>query len=296
MEQLIERAGVLVEALPYIKTFRGCTVVIKYGGHAMIDEQLKSMVIQDIVLMKFVGINPVVVHGGGPEITALMDKVGLEAKFVEGQRVTDTETLGIAEMVLAGKLNGEIVNRINQTGGRAVGLTGKDAGLILARKLLSPSTEGKPPRDLGFVGEVVKINPEIIDVLEKAEFIPVVSPLGVDESGQTYNINADSVAAEMAIALKARKLILLTDVRGILQRPDDDSSILSSIRADEVENLIKDEVITTGMIPKVRAAVRVLEAGSRKVHILDGRIPHAILLELFTDRGIGTQILNPAFL
>jgi len=296
IEQLIERAGVLVEALPYIKTFRGCTVVIKYGGHAMIDEKLKAMVIQDIVLMKFVGINPVVVHGGGPEITALMDKVGLEAKFVEGQRFTDTETLGIAEMVLAGKLNGEIVNSINQTGGRAVGLTGKDAGLILARKLLSPSPEGRPPRDLGFVGEVAKINPEVIGVLEKAEFIPVVSPLGVDEAGQTYNINADSVAAEMAIALKARKLILLTDVRGILLQPDNDSSLLSSIRADEVENLITDNVITAGMIPKVRAAVRVLEAGSRKVHILDGRVPHALLLELFTDRGIGTQILNPAFL
>ncbi len=292
LAELIERANILVEAIPYIKEFRGCRVVVKYGGHAMIDPGLKKNVIQDIVLMQYVGMKPVVVHGGGPEISDLMKKMRLEPKFVEGQRVTDAETLDVAEMVLAGKLNGEIVNQINQLGGRAVGVSGKDAGLIRARKYTMPSSTDEVTADIGFVGEVEQISPEIISVLDEKQFIPVISPIGVDSSGQTYNINADSVAAELAIALQARKLILLTDVKGILRNLNDDSSLLPSIQIDELEGLIEKGVIGGGMIPKVRACLRALNAGVRKTHILDGRIPHALLLELFTDKGIGTQIVR----
>ncbi len=294
LAELIERANILVEAIPYIKEFRGCRVVIKYGGHAMIDPGLKKNVIQDIILMQYVGMKPVVVHGGGPEISDLMKKMRLTPKFVEGQRVTDAETLDVAEMVLAGKLNGEIVNQIHQLGGRAVGVSGKDAGLIRARKYTMPSSTGEATADIGFVGEVEQISPEIISVLDEKQFIPVISPIGVDSSGQTYNINADSVAAELAIALKARKLILLTDVKGILRNLNDDSSLLPSIQIDELEGLIEKGVIGGGMIPKVRACLRALNAGVRKTHILDGRIPHALLLELFTDKGIGTQIVKNA--
>jgi acetylglutamate kinase len=292
LAELIERASILVEAIPYIKEFRGCRVVIKYGGHAMIDPELEKNVIQDIVLMQYVGMKPVVVHGGGPEISELMKKMRLKPKFIEGQRVTDAETLDVAEMVLAGKLNGEIVNQINQMGGRAVGLSGKDAGLIRARKYTMPSSTGEPTADIGFVGEVEQISPEIISVLDEKQFIPVISPIGADSSGQTYNINADLAAAEMAMALQARKLILLTDVKGILRNVNDESSLLPSIHIDELEGLIEKGVIAGGMIPKVRACMRALKAGVRKTHILDGRIPHALLLELFTDRGIGTQIVK----
>jgi acetylglutamate kinase len=292
LAELIERANILVEAIPYIKEFRGCRVVIKYGGHAMIDPELKKNVIQDIVLMQYVAMKPVVVHGGGPEISDLMKKMRLKPKFVEGQRVTDAETLDVAEMVLAGKLNGEIVNQIHQLGGRAVGLSGKDAGLIRARKYTISSSSGDEPADIGFVGEVEEISPEIIAVLDEKQFIPVISPIGVDRSGQTYNINADLVAAELAIALQARKLVLLTDVKGILRDRNDDSSLLPSIHVDELEGLIEQGVIAEGMIPKVRACMRAVNAGVRKTHILDGRIPHALLLELFTDKGIGTQIVR----
>lgn len=294
LTELIERANILVEAIPYIKEFRGCSVVIKYGGHAMIDPDLKKNVIQDIVLMQYVGIKPVVVHGGGPEISDLMKRMRLKPKFVEGQRVTDAETLDVAEMVLAGKLNGEIVNQINQLGGRAVGLSGKDAELIRARKYTMSSSAGEATADIGFVGEVEQISPEIISVLDEKQFIPVISPIGVDSGGQTYNINADAVAAELAVALQARKLILLTDVKGILRNQNDESSLLPSIHIDELEELIKGGVIEGGMIPKARACLRALNAGVRKTHILDGRIPHALLLELFTDKGIGTQIVKTA--
>lgn len=288
IEELIERARLLAEAMPYISAFRGATVVIKYGGHAMIDEDLKRTVIEDIVLMELVGMNPVVVHGGGPEITSLMKKLNLQPKFVQGQRVTDAETLEVAEMVLAGKLNGEIVNSINQTGGRAVGLSGKDGGLILARKL---GAGGDGKADIGFVGEVESIQPRIISILAENQFIPVIAPIGVDEKGQTYNINADSVAGAVAIALKAAKLILLTDVKGIYRDPRDESSIMPTIYTREVEGLIESGVITGGMIPKTRGCVEAIQKGVGKTHILDGRVPHSLLLELFTDRGIGTQII-----
>lgn len=291
LEELIERAQVLVEALPYINAFRGAVVLIKYGGHAMIEEELKQSVIQDIVLMQMVGMRPVIVHGGGPEISSLMGKLGMESKFVKGQRVTDAKTLEVAEMVLAGKLNGEIVNRINQTGGRAVGISGKDGGMILARKLHARHFSNGEENDIGFVGEVAHIEPEIINILDENRFIPVISPLGVDEKGQTYNINADSVAAEMAGALKAAKLIFLTDVKGIYLNPEDEGSMLATLCAQEVEGLIDKKVISGGMIPKVRGCCNALGRGVRKTHILDGRIPHALLLELFTDRGIGTQII-----
>jgi len=287
LEELINRSQVIVEALPYISSFRGATIVVKYGGHAMIDENLKKSVIQDIVLMELVGMNPVVVHGGGPEISRLMKKMGVTPRFVEGQRVTDAETLELAEMVLAGKLNGEIVNRINQTGGRAVGLSGKDAGLIIARKLASQEDR----EDIGFVGEVAGIHPEILLLLDENQFIPVISPIGVDEKGQTYNINADSVAAEIAGALRAAKLVYLTDVKGVCTNPLDESTVISSLRATEVEDLINSGVIAGGMIPKCRGCKQALASGVQKTHILDGRIPHSLLLELFTDRGIGTQMV-----
>lgn len=285
LQGLINKARTLMEALPHIQRFRGTTVVIKYGGHAMIDPTLKNMVMQDIVLMENIGINPVIVHGGGPEITTLMDRVGLEPRFVDGQRVTDAETMDIAEMVLAGKLSGEIVSRINQLGGQAVGLSGKDANLILAKKL-----EMDGGKDIGYVGEVEAVNPEIIRLLEANNFTPVVSPIGVDRDGQTYNINADTVAASLAIALKAKKLILLTDIRGICRDAKDPGTLINQIAGSEVEALVEQGIVRGGMIPKVRACAAALEAGVGTAHILDGRLPHALLIELFTDKGIGTMI------
>ncbi|MCE5228595.1 acetylglutamate kinase [bacterium] len=284
-EALFKKAETLMEALPYIQRFRGATVVIKYGGHAMIQPELKQCVMQDVVLMENVGIKPVIVHGGGPEITALTERMGIKSEFVEGQRVTTAETLDVAEMVLAGKLAGEIVTHLLSLGGRAVGLSGKDGGLVLAHRL-----KGKGGRDIGFVGEPEQVNPEVLRVLEESGFIPVVSPIGVDRDGQTYNINADTVAAEIATALRAQKLILLTDVRGILRDPKDPDSLIRRITIPEVEPLISSGVITGGMIPKVRACVKAIELGVGSTHILDGRLPHALLTELFTDQGVGTMI------
>ncbi|MCL5269178.1 MAG: acetylglutamate kinase [bacterium] len=286
LQSLIGKATVLMEALPYIQRFRGETVVIKYGGHAMIDPELKRMVMQDIVLMEHVGINPIIVHGGGPEITALMDRMGLEAQFIDGQRVTDAATLDVAEMVLNGKLNGEIVQGINGFGGRAVGLSGKDGNLIVARKL-----QTNPDRDMGYVGEVEAVNPEVIRILEKADFIPVISPIGVSPEGQTYNINADTVAADLAGALKARKLVLLTDVRGICRDADDPATLISRIREGDIDGLIEQKIVRGGMIPKVRACRAALRAGVGMAHILDGRLPHSLLIELFTDKGVGSMIM-----
>jgi len=291
IEPLIERARILVEALPYIQQFHGKTIVIKYGGHAMVDPQLKTSVVRDIVLLESVGMRVVVVHGGGPEISKLMKRIGKEPKFSNGYRVTDEETLSITEMVLVGKINREIVNGINQAGGRAVGLSGKDAGLILAHRYLPPGPDGKPVTDIGYVGEVEQVNPEILDVLEGHGFIPVISPIGVDPEGQTLNINADSAAADVAGALGAARLILLTDVRGVCRDPSDPSTVLATLPAHECEKMIADGMIGGGMIPKVRACLTALRSGVHKTHILDGRIPHAILLELFTDRGIGTEIV-----
>ncbi|GIX45772.1 MAG: acetylglutamate kinase [Candidatus Sumerlaea sp.] len=291
IEKLIERSQALVEALPYIHQFRGATIVIKYGGHAMVDPALKANIIQDIALMASVGMHPVVVHGGGPEITAHMKKLGLKPQFVEGQRVTDAETLDVAEMVLAGKINSEITLALNRAGIRACGLSGKDMGLVLARKLYHQPHEGAPPVDIGFVGDVVRIDPTILQIFKEHQIVPVVSPIGVDENGQTYNINADTVASDIAAALQADKFILLTDVRGILRDRKDESSLINSLRMEEIEPLIQQGVIDGGMIPKVRACLDALKAGVKKTHILDGRLPHSLLLEIFTDRGIGTQII-----
>ena len=285
LRMLIEKTKTLQEALPHIQRFRDATVVIKYGGHAMIDPKLKQEVMQDVVLMENVGINPVIVHGGGPEITTLMDRVGLQPQFIDGQRVTDAETLDIAEMVLAGKLNGEIVSRINQLGGRAVGLSGKDGRLIVARKM-----DMDAGKDMGYVGEVEQINAELIAILDQNNYIPVISPIGAAPDGQTYNINADSVAAQLAARLGARKLILLTDVRGICRDAADPGTLINRLKIAEATALIEEGVVRGGMIPKVRACQAAIEAGVESAHILDGRLPHALLIELFTDRGIGTMI------
>jgi acetylglutamate kinase len=285
MERLVGKARTLMEALPYIQKFRDQTVVIKYGGHAMIDATLKQSVMQDVILLESIGINPVIVHGGGPEITSLMDRVGLEARFVDGQRVTDADALDIAEMVLAGKLNGEIVSRLNLLGGRAVGLSGKDGNMILARKL--ETAEGE---DLGYVGEVQRIDASLLRLLDGHTFIPVISPIGMGADGQTYNINADTVAAEIAIALGAAKLVLLTDVRGICRDAKDPSTLINRVRLKEIDRLIGDGIIRGGMIPKVNACRRALQEGVGSTHIIDGRLPHAMLIEVFTDTGIGTML------
>lgn len=286
-ELLEQHTRILTEALPYIQKFQGATIVIKYGGHAMVDDRLKEAVIADIVLMETVGMNPVVVHGGGPDITRLLEKVGKKSEFVDGLRVTDAETMEYTEMVLAGKLNGDLVNRINRTGGRAVGLSGKDASLIHARRL----NEDPDKPDIGFVGRIAGIEHEILDVLDEHKFIPVISPIGVDNEGNSYNINADTVAAELAGALKAEKLILLTDVPGIMRDPERLDSVIPSVEEHQVDALVSEKIITGGMIPKVHACTRALEMGVHKTHILDGRMPHVMLLELFTDFGIGTQIV-----
>lgn len=284
LQKSIGKADVLIEALPYIREFYGKTIVVKYGGNAMTDEELKGKVILDIVLMKYVGMNPVIIHGGGPEISEIMKKMGKEARFVQGLRVTDGETMAIAEMVL-GRINKGIVALINQHGARAVGLSGKDAGLISAEKY-------RTDVDIGFVGKVARIDPRIINVLDKEGFIPVISSIGVGSDGQTYNINADSVAGEVAAALKAEKLIMLTDVRGIMQDQDDVKSLISTLRISEIDPLIKSDVISGGMLPKVEACITALRGDVRKTHIIDGRISHSLLLEIFTDSGIGTQIIH----
>ena len=289
-DEIQAHAHALIEAMPYIREFHGATIVIKYGGHAMVDPQLKEMVIRDILLLEFIGMNPVVVHGGGPDITRMMDRVGKKPEFVDGLRVTDKDTMELTEMVLAGKLNGELVNHVQRAGGRAVGLSGKDANLIIARKLGSGSGKTKGP-DVGFVGEIVKINAEILDVLDEHKFIPVISPIGVDEEGNSYNINADTVAGELAAALKAEKLILLTDVPGVMRDPSDPTTLMTTIRQSEIEGLAREGIVKGGMIPKLKACSDVLDRGVRKVHILDGRMPHSILLELLTDFGVGTQII-----
>lgn len=284
-------ADVLIEALPYIRRFYGKTIVIKYGGNAMVEEHLKESFARDITLMKFIGLNPVVVHGGGPQIGSALEKMGISSKFVDGMRVTDEPTMDVVEMVLVGKVNKEIVAQISQQGGKAVGLSGKDGGLILAKKLhlVRPKAEDKPPEiiDIGMVGEVVAVNSDIIHTLEGGGAIPIIAPVGVGESGETYNINADWVASKIAVALNAIKLILLTDVEGIM---DESGSLISSIEVGVVKEMLEAGTISGGMIPKIQCAVEALERGVEKVHIIDGRKPHVVLLELFTDRGIGTLV------
>jgi len=291
MEKLIEKAKTLIEALPYMQTFRGKTFVIKYGGNAMIDEQLKQGFAQDVVLMRFIGINPVIVHGGGPQIGKTMERMGKKPSFVSGQRVTDQETMDIVEMVLGGKVNKEIVSLINQAGGRAVGLTGKDGGLIQAKKLKmtrrSEETGEAEIIDIGLVGEVTEVRPGALEALDQGGFIPVIAPVGVGAHGETYNINADLVAGAVAGALKAEKLILLTDQAGIL---DKDKNLISSLNKKKVENMVNAGTVSGGMLPKTKSCFDALEAGCAKVHIIDGRVPHALLLEIFTQSGIGTEI------
>jgi acetylglutamate kinase len=292
MEDFIGKAEVLMEALPYIQRFYGKTFVVKYGGRAMVDEQLKASFAQDIVLLKYVGINPVVVHGGGPQIDQTLKKMGIVSRYMQGMRVTDPETLDIVEMVLVGKVNKEIVGLINHQGGMAVGLSGKDGGLILARKMnvaVAANGEAHEIIDLGMVGEIVEINPTVINSLDENKFIPVIAPVGVGEQGETYNINADLVAGHIAEALGAEKLILLTDVEGVRSKK---GGLMSTLKISQARRLIEDGVVAAGMIPKVRCCIDALEGGVGKTHIIDGRVKHAVLLEIFTEAGVGTEVVR----
>ena len=288
-------AQVLTESLPYIQRFAGKTVVIKYGGNAMVDDDLKNSFSRDVVLMKLVGINPVVIHGGGPQIGRLLERVGKQSEFIQGMRVTDKETMDIVEMVLSGQVNKEIVNLINRHGGHAVGLTGKDGTLIHAEKLHLTQDRDDPtiniPEiiDMGHVGKVKQINTRIVDLLVQSDFIPVIAPIGVGENGQSYNINADLVAGKLAEALGAEKLILLTNTPGLL---DKKGKLLTGLNAEQVQSLIADGTISDGMLPKIKCALEAVHAGVRSAHILDGRVEHAVILELFTDEGVGTLIRN----
>ena len=289
----IQQAHTLIEALPYIQLFANKTVVVKYGGHAMTDEALRDSFARDIVLLQCVGMHPVVVHGGGPQIDTIMKRLGISARFEAGLRVTDAATMEVVDMVLGGKLNKEIVATINLHGGQAIGLSGKDANLITAAKkrlYRSVSAGGQPePVDIGLVGEVKSVNTSIIHTLENNGFIPVIAPTGVGENGESYNINADTAAGDLAAALQAERLLFLTDVEGILDR---DKKLLPSLDRRAVERLQDEAVIDGGMLPKVEACLRALDGGVAKTHIIDGRVPHAVLLELFTDRGVGTEIIR----
>lgn len=292
-EKLIEKADILLEVLPYIRRFYGKSVVIKYGGHAMVEERLKEMFALDVVMMKYIGINPVVVHGGGPQIGSTLAKLGKDSEFVQGMRVTDQETMDIVEMVLVGKVNKEIVGLINHNGGKAVGLSGKDGNLIQAEKYLLSKEKEKdtPPEiiDIGMVGRVTKINADLIKSLVAEGFVPVIAPTGVGERGETYNINADVVAGEVAAAIGSEKLILLTDVEGVI---DDEGELIDSLSDEEATALIDKGIIKGGMYPKVKCCLKALREGVEKTHIIDGRLMHSILLEIFTDRGIGTEVVK----
>lgn len=294
MFNTMEQIQTLVEALPYMRQFKGKTIVVKYGGNAMINEELKAKVIQDIIFLQCAGLRPVVVHGGGPEITAMLKRVGKQSTFVNGLRVTDEETVELAEMVLAGKINTELVSLLNRQGGQAVGLNGKDANLIVARKHLSEVYENGEVNlvDIGFVGDVASVNIDLINSLLDLGYIPVIAPTGVGVNGETYNINADSVAGEIAGALKAEKLLLLTDVRGIYVDYRDENTFVSTLTFEKAQELMIKGCIDGGMIPKVKACVTALSGGAGKTHIVDGRQPHTILMEIFTDAGIGTEVVK----
>lgn len=293
MEKAKERAEILLEALPYIKKFSGETMVVKFGGNAMVDEVLKNDFARDIILMKYVGINPIVVHGGGPQIGEFLKKLGIETRFVGGMRVTDDATMDVVQMVLVGKVNREIVGLINSNGGSAVGLSGMDGGLIRGKKLvMKDGAEGiddTPPEiiDLGRVGEVIDVKVDVLNALDREMFIPVIAPVGVDELGETLNINADLVAGSIAGAIEARKLILLTDVPGV----ESDGSLVSSLTIEEAKGMIDKGEITGGMLPKMNCCIDAITNGIKKAHIIDGRVSHSVLLELFTDGGIGTQVV-----
>lgn len=289
---VIEKADTLLEALPYIQRFSGKTFVIKYGGHAMENEELRQHFARDIVLLKFVGMNPVVVHGGGPQIGDMLKKLGVSSQFIRGMRVTDAQTMSVVEMVL-GKINQEIVTLINSQGGRAVGLSGKDGEMVIARKMLLTVTENghSSTHDIGQVGEIIGVNPRVIYALTQADFIPVISPVGVGADGTPYNINADLVAGKVAEALQAEKLILLTDIEGIRTK---EKTLIPTLGSDQAEVLIKDGTIGEGMIPKVECCIAALHGGVKKTHIIDGRVRHATLLEIFTKEGIGTEVIRRA--
>ena len=284
-------AHVLTEALPYIQRYRGKTLVVKYGGNAMVDDKLESSFARDIVLMKLVGMNPVVVHGGGPQITELLKRIGKESTFVDGMRVTDTETMDVVEMVLGGQVNKWIVNLINRHGGKAVGLTGKDGDLIRAKKMVftrdNPALKVPEIIDIGHVGDVASIDTSVIDMLIQGDFIPVIAPIGVGEDGQSYNINADVVACKLAKVMQAEKIMLITNTAGVL---DKQGKLLTGLSAKDVDALIADGTISGGMLPKIRGALEAVQAGVRTAHIIDGRVEHAVLLEIFTDQGVGTLI------
>ena len=295
MRESIDRAKGLIESLPYMQEFRHKTVVIKYGGHAMVDENLKKQFALDVILMKHIGINPVIVHGGGPQINRLLDRLEIKPSYVQGMRVTDGETMSVVEMVLVGKVNKEIVGNINHCGGRAVGLSGRDGDLVCAEKMRvskknDEALKDAPPEliDLGRVGQVTQVNPEILQALDRNDFIPVIAPVGVGEDGQAFNINADLVAGAIAAELKAAKLVLLTDVAGVQVG---EGTLLKSLKQEDLERLIERETIGGGMIPKVRCCADALSRGVAKTHIIDGRVEHAILLEIFTKDGIGTEIV-----
>ncbi|MBM4331386.1 MAG: acetylglutamate kinase [Deltaproteobacteria bacterium] len=291
MQNLIDKADVLLEALPYIQRFFNKTIVIKYGGHAMDDDELKVSFVRDVILMRYIGLSPVIVHGGGPQIDGMLEKIGKKSKFIEGMRVTDAETMDIVEMVLVGKINKEIVSLINLHGGHAVGLSGMDGNLIRARKLWIPrqrkDAQEKELLDIGLVGEVEAINPELIENIKNNKWIPVVAPVGIGPAGERYNINADLVAGKVASTLKAEKFILLTDIEGVL---DGEKKLISTMNVDMAGRYLREGVVSGGMIPKVNCCLQALREGVKKTHIIDGRVKHAILLEIFTDEGIGTQI------
>lgn len=287
MEEYIQRAALLIEALPYIRDFEGKTVVVKYGGAAMLDPVLRRSTAEDIVLMKYVGINPVLVHGGGPEINRRLEQLKIEAKFHDGLRITDEDTIGVVEMVLAGTINKEIVSLINSAGGSAVGICGKDGNLMHARKI-----EREDGADLGYVGEIVGLHYKLVNVLCSAGMIPVIAPIASDPDGRTWNINADTAAGEIAAALVAEKLIFLTDTPGLLRDPSDPASLMAQVSHTEIVELTEKGIISGGMIPKVEASLKGLDYGVGKSHIIDGRVPHALLLEIFTDKGLGTLVTH----
>ena len=293
LDELIGKADILLEALPYIRSLQGKTIVVKYGGAAMVDDELKTGFARDITLLKYVGINPLIVHGGGPQIGITLEKMGIQTRFVDGHRYSDEETLDVVEMVLVGKVNKEIVSLISNAGGRAIGISGKDGRMIEAEKMIIKKQTADVDRpeiiDLGMVGWIRHINVDVINTVAKDNFIPVIAPVGVGDSGETYNINADTVAGEIAAALKAEKMVLLTDEKGIY---DDSKELIPTLDEHSVERLINMGVISGGMLPKVESCFKALEAGVKKTHIIDGRIKHSVLLEIFTDKGIGTEIIK----
>jgi acetylglutamate kinase len=297
IKKLIEKAEVLIESLPYIKTFNSKTFVIKYGGSAMSNEEIKKDIIQDVILLKYIGINPVIIHGGGPIVTSYLDKMGIKSEFINGLRVTDKKTMEVVQMVLVGAINQDIVGLLNYYGGTGIGLTGKDGNLITARKhlpVVKYNSDGKNENqiDLGFVGEIEKIQPSIIKNLCDNGFIPVIAPIGVGINGESYNINADVVAGEIAQSLKAEKLIMLTDVDGIYENPDNKSTKINSLSVDKAMQMISNNRIQGGMIPKVKACINASSNGVNRTHIIDGSEKHSMLLEIFTDQGIGTMVTS----